>query len=187
LMENADDSNGKIDTLEFFEGTNSLGIRTNFPVANPLGPFVLAWSNVAAGEYDLTAKATDDQGASTISRPVQIKVLAIPHPTNPPPVVRVVASDADASEIGPDTGTFTVSRDGPTNKDLTVFYYVSGTARPGVDYQALSGRVTISAGAVSADINGTPIAGVDTRFETKETGRARPAPPDFAAAGSRGP
>src|SRR2546429_5701730 len=84
-------------------------------------------------------------------------------------VVTIVASDPDASEIGPDTGTFTVTRTDGTNSDLTVFYHVGGTAKPGRDYQALSGHLTIPAGTSSADITLTPIADVDTTIETNET------------------
>ena len=172
LIAHAEDSNGQVETVEFFEGTNSLGIKTNLPVANPIGPFVLTLSDVAAGAYTFTAKATDDQGATRVSEPVNVKVLAIP-PTNTPPVVTVVASDPDASEIGPDTGTFTVTRTDGTNDDLTVFYHVGGSAKAGSDYQPLSGHVTIPAGASSADITVTPISDVDTTLETNETVEVR--------------
>ena len=185
LVAHAEDSNGKVDTVEFFEGTNSLGITTNLPVANPIGPFVLMWSNVAAGGYTLTAKATDDQGATSVSDAVNIKVLANPPVTNPPPVVTVVASDPDASEIGPDPGAFTVSRDGPTNDELTVFYHAGGSAAPGHDYQPLSGHVTIPAGASSADIIVTPIADVDATLETNETVKVQLVPP-FVPLGDAG-
>jgi len=79
IVAHAEDSHGKFETVEFFSGSNSLGVKTNLPVANPLGPFVLVWSNVLAGEYTLTAKATDDQGASTVSAPANIKVLHFPN------------------------------------------------------------------------------------------------------------
>jgi hypothetical protein len=50
----------------------------------------------------LTAKATDNGGASTVSAPVNIAVLAQvpppPPPTNRPPVVRIVATDPVAIE-----------------------------------------------------------------------------------------
>ena len=39
--------------------------------------------------------------------------------TNNAPVVTVLATDPSASETGPDTGTFTVRRTGPTNSTLT--------------------------------------------------------------------
>src|SRR2546425_1270317 len=101
-----------------------------------------------------------------------IQSLRAQEGTNPP-VVTILASDPNASEIGPDSGAFTVSRTGPTNRELTVFYGVGGTAQPGVDYQPLSGHVTIPAGTLSADITVTPISDVDTTFETNETVEVR--------------
>src|SRR5205814_621961 len=74
----------------------------------------------------------------------------------PPPTVTVVATDASASESG-DTGTFTISRTGSTAAALTVNYSIGGSADNGVDYQSLSGSVTISAGSSSAAVIVTPI------------------------------
>ena len=41
---------------------------------NPLGPFVLPWTNVQAGAYTLTARAKDNAGATATSAPVRITV-----------------------------------------------------------------------------------------------------------------
>jgi Big-like domain-containing protein/Calx-beta domain-containing protein len=104
LIAQADDPDGyfTIQTVEFFANNASLGIRTNFATMNPIGPFFLAWTNVPAGEYTLTARATDDRGAQTASSPVHIRVvepaIAIHYPregdtfttpTNLPVVARV--------------------------------------------------------------------------------------------------
>src|SRR6185436_19072287 len=56
----------------------------------------------------------------------------------PPSVVTIAATDPDASESGPDTGTFTVSRTGDTSNPLLVFYTIGGTAQRGVDYLSFS-------------------------------------------------
>ena len=37
-------------------------------------PYSLVWSNVIAGSYSLTAVATDDNGATTVSAPINIVV-----------------------------------------------------------------------------------------------------------------
>src|SRR5439155_15334459 len=166
----AQDSDGWVRFVEFLAGDHRIGVA---PVFMPDRPFEITWSNVPPGNYVLRAKATDNVGAVSVSDPVAISVLAGP----PPPVVTVVASDPDASEIGPDTGTFTVSRTGPTNTELNVFYRVGGTAKPGVDYKALSGHVTIPAGTSSTDITVTPIPDVDTTVETNETVEVRLVPP----------
>src|SRR5262249_10552353 len=68
----ATDLDGLVTTVEFFNGTNSLGIRTNNPTsAGPRNPFCLVWSNVPPGDYVLTAEATDNAGDSTTSEPVK--------------------------------------------------------------------------------------------------------------------
>src|SRR6185503_14192376 len=82
------------------------------------------------------------------------------------PLVSVVLTDLIASESGPDSGTFTVSRTGSTASALTVNYSLSGTAINGVDYQQLSGSVTIPAGADSAPVVVRPVD--DTLFEVGE-------------------
>jgi hypothetical protein len=83
------------------------------------------------------------------------------------PTVTIAATDASATEAGPTTGTFTVSRTGNTAGPLTVAYTTGGTATAGSDYVALSGSVTIPAGAASAAITVTPIN--DTLVEPNET------------------
>ena len=59
--------NGSIAKVEFFEGSVKLG-------EDLTTPYSFTWSNVPAGTYSLTAKATDDIGASTVSSPVNITV-----------------------------------------------------------------------------------------------------------------
>lgn len=72
------------------------------------------------------------------------------------PKVKVTVSDASASEPGKDTGAFKFTRDeayGP----LTVFYNVKGTATPGVDYVALSGKVNFPQGVKTKVVRVKPI------------------------------
>jgi autotransporter-associated beta strand protein len=72
--------------------------------------------------------------------------------------VTIEAADASASEAGPDTGFFRVTRpDTSTNGALTVVYTLSGTAANGSDYATLSGSVVIPDGAVSAEFTVTPL------------------------------
>ncbi len=74
-----------------------------------------------------------------------------------PPTVTVVANQPHATETGSQVGQFTVSRTGSTAAALTVSYTLSGTATNGVDYQQLSGAVTIPAGASAAPVTVTPL------------------------------
>lgn len=175
-----------IQTVEFFAGAHSLGIRTNYPTMDPIGPFRLVWTNVPPGNYALTARATDSGGASGISPLVEIRVGGTNHPpTNVPPIVTITAPDAIASEgtnwhcwpgwtnhhptdvCGTNTATFVVRRTGDTNTSLSVLYDIRGTASNGVDYAALPGSVTIPAGHRSAEIRIVPLD--DTLPERIET------------------
>ncbi len=174
LVAQARDDDGEVKTVEFFAGDHSLGIRTNLPVLNPLGPFILPWSNVPAGEYTLTAKATDNLGATAVSDPVKIVVKAGPVF----PIVNIEATDPKASEIAVvppglgmpqriDPGTFTVWRCGNTTDPLEVHYRIGGTAQNGVDYIEIPNVVTIPAGSCFTTIQIWPID--DAEVEGTET------------------
>jgi hypothetical protein len=92
ICADARDPDGFVTTVEFFAGTNSLGIKTNcLPCAGPQNPFCLTWPNVQPGDYILTAKASDNGGATAMSDPVKISVQQGPPPTNLPPVVRIIS------------------------------------------------------------------------------------------------
>ncbi len=71
---------------------------------------------------------------------------------DPPPTVTITATDASTAEPGADTGTFTVSRTGPTNFALPLNFTVNGTAISGADFAALGASATIPAGAASSPI-----------------------------------
>ncbi len=64
------DPDDTISRLDFFAGATLLG-----SVANPASTASLRVTNLAAGTYTLTAKATDSRGASTTSTGVTIHVL----------------------------------------------------------------------------------------------------------------
>jgi PKD repeat protein len=72
------------------------------------------------------------------------------------PYVSAIAIKPDASESGAG-GLITIVRTGGAATALTVSYTLGGNARNGVDYQPLSGSVTIPAGASSADVVIIPI------------------------------
>lgn len=64
------------------------------------------------------------------------------------PIVNFTATDVDVAEPGDtrNNGTITVTRTGSVTRPLTVYYEVSGTATPDVDYRALAGTLTIPGG-----------------------------------------
>ena len=63
----ASDPDGSITQVEFFNGSNSLGV-------DQTSPYSISWNNVTAGNYSLTAAATDDQGLITTSEIVIVTV-----------------------------------------------------------------------------------------------------------------
>lgn len=66
---NAADSDGSIAKVEFFAGSTKIGEDTT-------SPYSITWSNVAAGSYTLTARATDNAGAATTSAAVSVTVAS---------------------------------------------------------------------------------------------------------------
>ena len=83
------------------------------------------------------------------------------------PTVTITASDSSAAEAGLNPGTFIVTRTGETSAALAVNYTAAGTASSGGDYVALSGSVTIAAGATTGLVVVTPID--DALIEGPET------------------
>jgi YD repeat-containing protein len=67
ISADASDSDGTISKVEFFQGSTKLGETTT-------SPYSFLWNNPALGAYTLTAKATDNAGATTTSSPVNILV-----------------------------------------------------------------------------------------------------------------
>ncbi len=84
------------------------------------------------------------------------------------PTIGISATDPTATEAGPTTGIYTVSRTGSTASGLAVSFTRGGSATYGTDYSLSSATsVTIPAGASSATITLTPIN--DTVAETYES------------------
>jgi hypothetical protein len=75
------DTDGWVTKIELFQGTTKLGESTSSTIS-------FAWSNIAAGTYLLTAKATDNLGTVATSSGVTITVNP---PINQPPVVNITS------------------------------------------------------------------------------------------------
>jgi hypothetical protein len=84
LAATASDLDGAVTKVEFFNGSTKLGEDTT-------APYTLTWSGVAAGTYALTARATDDLGATTTSAAARVTVAS-----NSPPTV-AITSPADGA------------------------------------------------------------------------------------------
>lgn len=95
MLAKATDPDGSVTHVEFFAGTNDLGAGM-MVVLDPPGVngvtgavWFFDWHNPPPGNYPLTAVATDNDGAATISAAINITVLQ-PSPTNIPPMVRII-------------------------------------------------------------------------------------------------
>ena len=93
--------NGSVSKVEFYNGSTLLGTDTS-------SPYSFSWASVAAGSYNLTAKATDNQNAATTSAVIAITVgnaaptASITSPANgatftAPASVTINATAADAN------------------------------------------------------------------------------------------
>ena len=64
-----------------------------------------------------------------------------------------IANTTNGAETGPTPGTMTVTQSAVSSANTVVSYSIGGTATSGSDYTALSGTVTILAGATTATIS----------------------------------
>jgi len=83
------------------------------------------------------------------------------------PTVTVTATDNTATESGPTTGQFKITRTGGIRSALSVNVTISGTASSGSDYAAISSPVVIPAGAAFTTVTVTPVN--DSAIESDET------------------
>ena len=138
----AADTDGTIAKVEFYQGATKLGEDTDSS-----GGWTHSWTGVAAGSYSLTAKAFDDDGASTTSAAVGITVN---QPATP------AIANAAASAVTASSATLNGNLTSTGTASTTVYVYW-GTVDRG---QTTSGWVgsqnlgTHSPGAVSHSISG---------------------------------
>jgi hypothetical protein len=112
ISANASDSDGTISKVEFYNGTILLG-------EDLTSPYTVAWNNVQEGSYLLTAKTTDNAGASTISSTVSITVSS----ANTPPVVSITSpSNNSAFTTGASITINATASDGNGTVSLVEFY-----------------------------------------------------------------
>jgi len=74
LTANASDADGSVAKVEFFAGSTKIGEDTAVP-------YSATWSNVAAGTYAITARVTDNAGATRTCAGATVTVGAVPPPT----------------------------------------------------------------------------------------------------------
>ena len=107
LGASASDSDGTIAKVDFYAGTIKLGTATG-------SPYGFQWTNPPSGSYTLTAVATDNSGASTVSAPATVSVFTAPQPVS-----------LTISNAGPN-----LQLSWPTSATASVVQWVSNTMPP---------------------------------------------------------
>lgn len=110
-----------IASVEFFGNTNSLGTVTNSALGDDI--FCLTVSNLVAGDYQLTALATDTAGNSATSDVVDISVV-----TNLPPKVHLVAPQDGAVILGPTNIQLSAAAHDPDGTVAAVEFFAGDTS-----------------------------------------------------------
>ncbi|MCW1921347.1 putative Ig domain-containing protein [Luteolibacter arcticus] len=129
-----------------------------------------AWLSIAANGNLTGTPAAGDAGINTFGVRVTNATGLDAEATMSIPVaypVSISAIDSSASEDDLSTGTFTITRSGPTTSELAVAFNVSGTATAGSDYASAGTSVVIPVGQSSATMTITPLD--DALLEPAET------------------
>ncbi|HEX4816795.1 MAG TPA: glycoside hydrolase family 6 protein [Nonomuraea sp.] len=130
LAANASDSDGTVTGVSFFNGSTLLTTDTQ-------APYSYSWANVAAGTYTVTARATDDDGATTTSDPVSV----------------VVSPATGDPAIVPGSASVSVSEGGTASVPVRLSRQPSGT-------------VTVNTARTSGDADLTVASGGTLTFTT---------------------
>src|SRR5882672_3172427 len=131
--------------VEFFQGTNLIGSVTGQRAGDQ---YTLNWTGVAAGNYAITAKATNDKGDTDLSDPVSITVNALPS-------VSITAPGNNTILTAPATFTVTASASDSDGSIAKVEFYKGATligtatsAPYGVTLSAAAGVLNLTATAI---------------------------------------
>ena len=130
----AADSDGTVTSVAFYQGSTLLGTDIT-------SPYTFTWNGVAAGSYVLTAKATDNSGATTTSAAVNITVNASGPTTYPAENATLAGGDVVETTNGGYHGTGYVNSS--TTGGSMTFNNVNGGAGGG---QTLTFRYALASG-----------------------------------------
>ena len=112
----ASDPDGTVAGVDFYQGANKLGTKS-------APPYTWTVYNVPVGNYSgasaFTARATDNQGATTTSNAVAVTVSTV----NKPPVVALTAPANGASYTAPATIVMTATASDPDGTVAGVDFY----------------------------------------------------------------
>ena len=141
--------NGSITKVDFFAGSTLIGTDTTAPYS--------VTGTLSARVHSITARATDNQGATTTSSAVSITVTA----PNQPPTVNLTAPANGATFLATDTITF--SADASDNGSVTKVEFFAGSSLIGADESSpFSVTGTLPAGTHSITAKATDNGGATT-------------------------
>ncbi|HYC83878.1 MAG TPA: Ig-like domain-containing protein, partial [Chryseosolibacter sp.] len=116
----ASDTDGTIAKVEFFNGSALLGTDMS-------APYSFSWSNVGAGNYSLTAKATDNAGGTGTSAVISVTVTG-----NTAPTASITAPANNAAFTAPATITISASAS-DAGGSVTKVEFFQGATKLGED------------------------------------------------------
>jgi hypothetical protein len=117
ITANANDADGSINKVEFYNGTTLLA-------TDATAPYTYSWTNVTAGSYMITAKAYDNVTAVTTSAAVTIQVNAA---ANQLPTVSITAPNNNATYTAPASVAITANASDPDGTISKVEFYTGST------------------------------------------------------------
>jgi GH18 family chitinase len=111
-----------ISKVDFYNGTTLLGTDTS-------SPYSFTWSNVAAGTYSITAKATDSQSATVTSSVISVTVNG----TNPAPTTSITSPANGAAFTAPATINIAANAADTSPGTVAKVDFYNGTTLLGTD------------------------------------------------------
>jgi regulation of enolase protein 1 (concanavalin A-like superfamily) len=125
----ASDADGTVIRVDFYQGSTHIGSDTS-------SPYGYTWTNVAAGSYQVTAVARDDDGATQTSAAANVTVTTVP---NQLPTVSITSPIAGQSFTAPASLTIAAAASDSDGTIARVDFY-AGAQLVGTDttspYQA---------------------------------------------------
>ena len=113
----AEDSDGTVEQIEIYEGSNLLGTYPGSACSH-------FWNDIGIGSYTLTAVAFDNDGASTTSEPVDITVV---ENASTDPVVSITSPAIDSTYNVGDYITVQATATDPDGTISKVEFYQGNT------------------------------------------------------------
>ncbi len=168
ISANASDADGSVTKVDFYNGSTLLN-------SDASAPYSFNWSNVGAGTYTITARATDNQGATTTSA---ARTITVNTAGNQPPTVSLTSPANNANFNAPASITISANA-ADANGTVTKVDFYNGSTLLNSDASApysfnwtnvAAGTYTITARATDNQGATTTSAAVTIRVNTVNTG-----------------